>query len=97
MTILNQDRDVQIEATERELYESLRYEDKYYDDKYLGTNLMFDDILLGTFDIEQEAGEELIRIITCPYDYYIVSGFSAWYDWRTLIKIMLNNPLNITL
>ncbi len=97
MLLINQDRDIQINASEREIMESLNLKDRYSDGKYLGTNVMYNDILLGTFDSDAEAVDEMIRIITFPYDPYVVSGYSAWPDWDELIKAMLGSPLEINL
>lgn len=72
MYILNQDRDKIIEFTNED---TLWIQKKETNNVTLGINVMLNEEAVGTFDSIKEAVEEIQRIISCQYPYYVIQGF----------------------
>lgn len=83
MIIFNQDRDAMIIYSQTD---EIEVEIKYFNDVFMGVNLNLNGVLLGTFDSLLEAANEKAQIEAFAYPYYIVSGFSAWDEWETIME-----------
>lgn len=83
MLIYNQDLDQQNEYNPS--IDTLQLAAVYHDTTYMGTNLILNDVLLGTFDSHQEAVEERDIIRNYQHEIYAVSGRSPmWEDWSVI-------------
>ena len=78
MLLFNQDRDILVMFNPAE--DNIRAELIYKDDEFIGVNLMFDGVLLGTFDSLLDAMNERHTIMNFPFDVCYVSGYSEWED-----------------
>lgn len=88
MTIINQDRDIQVTYRPTDTLQIMAV---YHQTYYMGTNLYLNGELLGTFDSHQEAISERDRIVIYPHEIYVVSGSSPmWEDWTELCSMMKN-------
>lgn len=56
MWIMNQDRDISV-LIDNETKEDLHIESKFYEGQYFGEVIMFDTILLGTYDTIADADQ----------------------------------------
>ena len=83
MYVVNQDRD---QIVEYDVTSILSYIPVIYKNVLMGFNLLIDDNAVGTFGSVHEATKEILVIMNCKEDYYLVSGFSNWNalvkDWR---------------
>lgn len=83
MLILNQDRDTmaiyEYETDELEITMVI------VNTRYMGISICLNGEQLATFDTYDEALEELIRIKTCEYPYYVMNGFSDYLEcWKSI-------------
>jgi hypothetical protein len=60
----------------------------FADKKYMGVNLVFRNVLLGTFYNIKEAMTERNSIMNYQHEIYVVSGYSAWDEWETVSQLM---------
>lgn len=89
MFIVNQDRDQLIEFTG-----DLHSEPVFSNDLLIGFNLLTNGILLGTFNSMEEIISEIMQIVNCADDTYMINGYApwdVWEDWKTIQGAMLED------